>query len=156
MTARPSPTPALHYRVQLHDLHAHLFAVTLTGRAIDLVKRAGERRPQLIALPESFLYRGPAAGFRESASELPGPMTEPFAEQARSLDAWILLGSVAEHNARANEQSYYAPPSRVANAPTVNDAPAAPAAPRMQDSGGASYRPAGNSSMSGANSLFGR
>ena len=77
--------------------------------------------------------------------------------------AGLLLGSVAEHNARANEQSYYAPPaisyaapSRVANAPTVNDAPMAPAAPRMEDSGGASYRPAGNSSMSGANSLFGR
>ena len=86
-------------RVALVQLAADQDVDANVERAVDLVKRAGERRPHLIALPESFLYRGPAAGFRESASELPGPMTEPFAELARSLDTWILLGSVAERSA---------------------------------------------------------
>ena len=86
-------------RVALVQLAADQDVTANVERAVDLVKRAGERRPHLIALPESFLYRGPAAGFRESASELPGPMTEPFAELARSLDTWILLGSVAERSA---------------------------------------------------------
>ena len=86
-------------RVALVQLAADRDVDANVERAVDLVKRAGERRPHLIALPESFLYRGPAAGFRESASELPGPMTEPFAELARSLDTWILLGSVAERSA---------------------------------------------------------
>jgi predicted amidohydrolase len=86
-------------RVALVQLAADQDVAANVERAVDLVKRAGERRPQLIALPESFLYRGPAAGFRESASELPGPMTEPFVELARSLDTWILLGSVAERSA---------------------------------------------------------
>jgi predicted amidohydrolase len=43
-------------------------------------------------------YRGPVAGFRESASALPGPLTDPFAELARELGCWILLGSVAERS----------------------------------------------------------
>ena len=86
-------------RVALVKLAADQDVTANVERAVDLVKGAGERRPHLIALPESFLYRGPAAGFRESASELPGPMTEPFAELARSLDTWILLGSVAERSA---------------------------------------------------------
>ncbi len=86
-------------RVALVQLAADRDVDANVERAVDLVKRAGERRPHLIALPESFLYRGPGAGFRESASELPGPMTEPFAELARSLDTWILLGSVAERSA---------------------------------------------------------
>lgn len=86
-------------RVALVQLAADKDVAANVERAVDLVKRAGEQRPQLIALPESFLYRGPAAGFRESASELPGPMTEPFAQLACSLDTWILLGSVAERSA---------------------------------------------------------
>lgn len=68
-------------------------------RASALVRRAGERKPALIALPEMFTYRGPLAGFRESATSVPGAVTEVFAELARSLDTWILLGSLAEKSA---------------------------------------------------------
>jgi predicted amidohydrolase len=68
-------------------------------RAGALVRQAGERKPGLIALPEMFHYRGPLAGFRESATQLPGPLTEPFSELARDLNAWILLGSLAERSA---------------------------------------------------------
>jgi predicted amidohydrolase len=85
-------------RAALVQLAADQDASANLERAAALVTRAGNFRPQLIALPELFLYRGPAAGLRESAAQLPGPTTEPFAELARKLDAWILLGSVAERS----------------------------------------------------------
>ena len=75
-----------------HDVAANL------DRAAALVRLAGESKPGLIALPEMFHYRGPVAGFRESATALPGPLTEPFAGLARELNCWILLGSVAERS----------------------------------------------------------
>ena len=76
-----------------HDVAANL------DRAAALVRLAGESKPDLIALPEMFHYRGPVDGFRESASDLPGPLTQPFAELAHELNCWILLGSVAERSA---------------------------------------------------------
>ena len=86
-------------RVALIQLAADQDVAANVERAAGLVKQAGEMRPQLIALPEMFLYRGPAAGLRDSAAELPGPTTEPFAELARALDTWMLLGSLAERSA---------------------------------------------------------
>ncbi len=85
-------------RVALIQLSADADVAANLDRAVSLVRRAAEAKPDLIALPELFLYRGPAAGLRESASELPGPMTEPFAELARASGAWILLGSLAERS----------------------------------------------------------
>jgi deaminated glutathione amidase len=85
-------------RVALVQLAADQDLAANMDRAVALVKQAGANRPQLVALPEMFLYRGPASGLRESAAELPGPLTEPFADLARSLDTWILLGSVAERS----------------------------------------------------------
>ena len=71
-------------------------------RACALVERAGETHPHLVALPELFLFRGPASGFRDSATDIPGPITERFADLARSLDTWLLLGSLAERSSDAN------------------------------------------------------
>ena len=85
-------------RVALIQLAADQDVAANVERAVALVRQAGEMSPQLIALPEMFLYRGPAAGLRESAGELPGPTTAPFAELARALDTWILLGSLAERS----------------------------------------------------------
>jgi predicted amidohydrolase len=85
-------------RVALVQLAADADVAANVERATDLVRRAGETHPGLIALPEAFLYRGPSTGFRESATELPGPLTEPFSELARTLDAWLLLGSLAERS----------------------------------------------------------
>jgi len=85
-------------RVALVQLSADADVAANLERAVVLVKRAGEQGPGLIALPELFTYRGPAAGFRESATELPGPATEPLAELARSIGSWILLGSLAERS----------------------------------------------------------
>jgi predicted amidohydrolase len=86
------------FRVALVQLAADQDVAANVDRAAALVRQAGERDPRLIALPEMFLYRGPVSGFRESAADLPGPLTEPFAELARSLGAWILLGSLAERS----------------------------------------------------------
>lgn len=85
-------------RVALVQLAADQDVTANLTRASALVRAAGEHKPGLIALPEVLHYRGPVAGFRESASKLPGPLTEPFADLARELDCWILLGSVAERS----------------------------------------------------------
>jgi len=86
-------------RVALVQLAADHDVTANVDRAAALVRLAGEGKPGLIALPEMFHYRGPVAGFRESASRLPGPLTDRFAELACELNCWILLGSVAERSA---------------------------------------------------------
>jgi predicted amidohydrolase len=86
------------FRVALVQLAADRDVAANLDRACSLVARAGEMHPDLIALPELFLYRGPAVGFRDSAADVPGPVTERFAELARTLGAWLLLGSLAERS----------------------------------------------------------
>jgi predicted amidohydrolase len=86
-------------RVALIQLAADQDVAANVDRAAALVRQAGRSNPRLVALPEMFLYRGPVSGFRESATDLPGPLTEPFADLARTLGAWILLGSLAERSA---------------------------------------------------------
>jgi len=73
--------------------------------------------------------------------------------------AGLVLGGIAESNARARERAVYSTPpavysqsSSIPDAPTVNDAPTVPAARQIQNA--PTYQPV--SSMSGANSLFGR
>ena len=85
-------------RVALVQLAADQDVAANLDRAAALVRTAGKGNPGLVALPEMFHYRGPVAGFRESASTLPGPLTEPFSDLARELNCWILLGSVAERS----------------------------------------------------------
>ncbi len=89
-------------RVALVQLAADQDVAANLERAGTLAKQAGESHPDLIALPELFLYRGPASGFRDSATDVPGSITEHFGELARSLDAWLLLGSVGERSPDAN------------------------------------------------------
>jgi predicted amidohydrolase len=57
---------------------------------------AATRRADLVALPEYALYRGPAGGQRSAARPIPGELTRPFEELARSEGIAILLGSVPE------------------------------------------------------------
>jgi predicted amidohydrolase len=85
-------------RVALVQLAADQDVAANIDRASALIRRAGESKPGLVALPEMFHYRGPVAGFRESATTLPGPLTEPFSALARELNCWILLGSIAERS----------------------------------------------------------
>jgi deaminated glutathione amidase len=85
-------------RVALVQLSADADVAANLDRASALVRQAGESRPSLIAVPEVFHYRGPVAGFRETAAFVPGQLTATFEGLARSLDTWILLGSVAERS----------------------------------------------------------
>ena len=89
-------------RVALVQLAADQDVSANLERATALVEQAGETHPGLIALPELFLFRGPASGFRDSAGDIPGPMTEHFAGLARRLDTWLLLGSLAERSPDPN------------------------------------------------------
>jgi deaminated glutathione amidase len=50
----------------------------------------------LVILPEYVQFRGRAAGFRASATPIPGATTAPFAEVAREHGCWVLAGSHAE------------------------------------------------------------
>jgi len=86
-------------RVALIQLAADQDVAANIDRAAALVRQAGKHHPNLVALPEMFHYRGPLTGFRESATDVPGPLTEPFADLARELSTWILLGSMAERSA---------------------------------------------------------
>jgi predicted amidohydrolase len=85
-------------RVALIQLAADPDVAANVERAAALIRAAGEHRPALIALPEMFQYRGPLAGFRESATDVPGALTVPFSQLARELNAWLLLGSLAERS----------------------------------------------------------
>jgi deaminated glutathione amidase len=85
-------------RVALVQVAADQDVAANLDRAAALVRQAGAERPALVALPEMFHYRGPLAGFRESATEIPGSVTAPFAALARELNTWILLGSIAERS----------------------------------------------------------
>jgi predicted amidohydrolase len=85
-------------RVALVQLAADQDVTANVDRATALVRAAGQSKPGLIVLPEMFHYRGPLAGFRESATQVPGPLTEPFSDLARELNCWILLGSLAERS----------------------------------------------------------
>ena len=68
-------------------------------RAAALADRAAADGARLVAMPEYLHYRGPDDGFRASASDIPGPLTAPFAAIARDRGAWLLLGSIAERSA---------------------------------------------------------
>jgi deaminated glutathione amidase len=85
-------------RVALVQVAADQDVAANIDRAVQLVREAGLEKPSLIALPEVFHYRGPLSGFRESASTIPGPITEPFSALAQELNTWILLGSIAERS----------------------------------------------------------
>jgi predicted amidohydrolase len=85
-------------RVALVQVAADQDVAANLDRAAALVRKAGAEKPALVALPEMFPYRGPLAGMRESATDIPGSMTAPFSELAREINTWILLGSIAERS----------------------------------------------------------
>lgn len=64
-------------------------------RAVELTEEAA-RNARFVALPEYLQHRGDDQGFRASARPIPGEHTEPFADIARHMGTWILLGSTAE------------------------------------------------------------
>ena len=91
--------PMTSFRVALVQLDATEDVAANIERAAALADAAAADGAHLVALPEYLHYRGPDDGFRASAGDVPGPLTEPFAAVARSRGAWILMGSVAERSA---------------------------------------------------------
>lgn len=66
------------------------------ARATELVARAAGDGASVIALPETFDYRGDGMDPRQAAEPLPGSALEPLAAVARRHRIWVLAGSVHE------------------------------------------------------------
>ena len=71
-------------------------------RAVDLVKKATENGATLVALPETFDYRGDTSILSSIAEPLPGTALEPLMGLAAQREVWILAGSVHEQDAGAS------------------------------------------------------
>ncbi len=67
-------------------------------RAVDLTGRAADEGARLVALPETFDYRGDSDDLRTIAERLPGTALTPLQSLAAERGLWILAGSVHEHN----------------------------------------------------------
>lgn len=65
-------------------------------RAITLTRQAIDTGASLIALPETFDYRGDTPDLRDVAEPLPGSALEPLIAIARERQVWIVAGSVHE------------------------------------------------------------
>lgn len=70
--------------------------------AADLVNKAAENGATLIALPETFDYRGDSSAISSVAEPLPGAALEPLMRVAAEREVWILAGSVHEQDADAS------------------------------------------------------
>lgn len=66
------------------------------ARAFQLVERAAAAGAELVALPETFHYRGPNEGRRASAEAIPGPLSESLSRLAAKLGIHLLGGSYNE------------------------------------------------------------
>ncbi|MBN1857268.1 MAG: carbon-nitrogen hydrolase family protein [Dehalococcoidia bacterium] len=67
-------------------------------RAVALVNQACDEGATLVALPETFDYRGEASRIPSVAEPLPGSALEPLISLAEERRVWILAGSVHETN----------------------------------------------------------
>lgn len=65
-------------------------------RAVKLSEEAAGEGAQLIALPETFDYRGDSEKVSSIAEVLPGPAIRPLMVLARQRSVWVLAGSVHE------------------------------------------------------------
>ncbi len=70
--------------------------------AVDLVKKAADNGATLIALPETFDYRGDMSALDNIAEPLPGTALEPLMRLAAEREVWILAGSVHEQDTTAS------------------------------------------------------
>ena len=67
-------------------------------RAVELVKQASDEGATVVALPETFDYRGDSALIPSVAEPLPGTALQPLIALAAERGLWILAGSVHETN----------------------------------------------------------
>src|SRR5690606_15553879 len=64
---------------------------------LDLVRQAAGAGAELIVLPEAIDYWGGKAGVPSIKSDIPGPVSDRFAQTARELGIWLLAGSIHEN-----------------------------------------------------------
>lgn len=67
-----------------------------TVRAVELVGQAADTGASVIALPETFDYRGDRLDLNNIAEPLPGSALHPLLAVARKRKVWILAGSIHE------------------------------------------------------------
>ena len=67
-----------------------------TVRAVELVGQAADTGASVIALPETFDYRGDRLALNNIAEPLPGSALHPLLAVARERKVWILAGSIHE------------------------------------------------------------
>jgi predicted amidohydrolase len=79
--------------VQLNTRQDTAAAVRTAG---ELVCRAAAAGARLIALPETWVYKGGHAGIAASAEPLDGPSNSALAELAAGLGVYVLAGSIYE------------------------------------------------------------
>lgn len=66
------------------------------AQATRLAGDAARAGAQLVALPETFDYRGDSEKVRAIAEEVPGPVSHALVELARRHNVWVLGGSIHE------------------------------------------------------------
>ncbi len=66
------------------------------ARAVELTAKAADTGASIIALPETFDYRGDAADLSAIAEPLPGSALEPLMFLAKERRVWIVAGSIHE------------------------------------------------------------
>src|SRR4051794_13120650 len=64
--------------------------------ALRLIDQAASAGARLVALPEVWAYLGPQVGNRESAEQIPGPLTDVLADRARRHGIYLHCGSYYE------------------------------------------------------------
>lgn len=78
--------------------------VNLT-KAANLVRDAARAGAKLVVLPEMVEFRGEKEDVAKIKSNIPGPVSQHFADLAKELGIWILAGSIHE-NIADSERCY--------------------------------------------------
>ena len=77
------------------------------SRALELVAGAAAAGADLVALPETFHFRGPNEARREAAEPIPGPLTERLSAAAKQHRVFLLSGSYNElHDDESDTRTY--------------------------------------------------
>lgn len=92
---------AARLRVACVQLNTRQDTTATRLTALDLVRRAAADGARLVALPETWVFKGDRAGILESAEPLTGPSNTALADLAGELGIWVLAGSIYEPSAVA-------------------------------------------------------
>ena len=87
-----SATPVL--RVACVQLNTRQDVAASVRAALELVEAAADQGARLVALPETWAYKGPREGIVATAEAPDGPSNRALAEAAARRGIWVLAGSV--------------------------------------------------------------